>query len=337
MYILLTGGAGYIGSHTYIELVKAGFKPVILDNFSNSKPEVFNRVKTITGQEIEWVKADVRDRAALDAVFAKWQFSAVVHFAGWKAVGESVAKPLEYYDNNVVGTLRLLEAMKAANVKNLVFSSSATVYGDPHAVPILEDFPLSATNPYGRSKLMVEDILRDLRVAEPEWNIALLRYFNPVGAHESGLIGEDPQGIPNNLMPFVSQTAVGKRAQLSVFGGDYATPDGTGVRDYIHVVDLAIGHVKALQKLATNPGNVTVSLGTGVGYSVLDMVKAFEQASGKPVPYQIVARRAGDIAACYANPAKALAELGWRAEKTLQDMCNDSWRWQSQNPNGYGD
>lgn len=337
MYILLTGGAGYIGSHTYIELVKAGFKPVILDNFSNSKPEVFQRVKTITGQDIEWVKADVRDRAALDAVFAKWPFSAVVHFAGWKAVGESVAKPLEYYDNNVVGTLRLLDAMKAANVKNLVFSSSATVYGDPHAVPILEDFPLSATNPYGRSKLMVEDILRDLRVAEPEWNIALLRYFNPVGAHESGLIGEDPQGIPNNLMPFVSQTAVGKRAQLSVFGGDYATPDGTGVRDYIHVVDLAIGHVKALQKLATNPGNVTVSLGTGVGYSVLDMVKAFEQASAKTVPYQIVARRPGDVAACYADPAKALAELGWRAEKTLQDMCNDSWRWQSQNPNGYGD
>ncbi|WP_027468759.1 UDP-glucose 4-epimerase GalE [Deefgea rivuli] len=337
MYILLTGGAGYIGSHTYIELVKAGFKPVILDNFSNAKPEVFNRIKAITGQDIEWVKADVRDRAALDAVFAKWSFSAVVHFAGWKAVGESVAKPLEYYDNNVVGTLRLLDAMKAANVKNLVFSSSATVYGDPHAVPILEDFPLSATNPYGRSKLMVEDILRDLRVAEPDWNIALLRYFNPVGAHESGLIGEDPQGIPNNLMPFVSQVAVGKRERLSVFGGDYATADGTGVRDYIHVVDLAIGHVKALQKLATQPGNVTVSLGTGVGYSVLDMVKAFEQASSKPVPYDIVARRPGDIAACYANPAKALAELGWRAEKSLQDMCNDSWRWQSQNPNGYGD
>ncbi|WP_297576097.1 UDP-glucose 4-epimerase GalE [uncultured Deefgea sp.] len=337
MYILLTGGAGYIGSHTYIELVKAGFKPVILDNFNNAKPEVLERLQTITGQAIEWVKADVRDRAALDAVFARWSFSAVVHFAGWKAVGESVAKPLEYYDNNVVGTLRLLDAMKAANVKNLVFSSSATVYGDPHAVPILEDFPLSATNPYGRSKLMVEDILRDLRVAEPEWNIALLRYFNPVGAHESGLIGEDPQGIPNNLMPFVAQVAVGKRAQLSVFGGDYATPDGTGVRDYIHVVDLAIGHVKALQKLETQPGNITVSLGTGVGYSVLDMVKAFEQASGNSVPYAIVERRAGDIATCYADPSKALAELGWRAEKTLQDMCNDSWRWQSQNPNGFPD
>ena len=337
MYILLTGGAGYIGSHTYIELVKAGFKPVILDNFNNAKPEVLERLQTITGQAIEWVKADVRDRAALDAVFARWSFSAVVHFAGWKAVGESVAKPLEYYDNNVVGTLRLLDAMKAANVKNLVFSSSATVYGDPHAVPILEDFPLSATNPYGRSKLMVEDILRDLRVAEPEWNIALLRYFNPVGAHESGLIGEDPQGIPNNLMPFVAQVAVGKRAQLSVFGGDYATPDGTGVRDYIHVVDLAIGHVKALQKLETQPGNITVSLGTGVGYSVLDMVKAFEQASGNRVPYVIVERRAGDIATCYADPSKALAELGWRAEKTLQDMCNDSWRWQSQNPNGFPD
>ncbi|MCB5197522.1 UDP-glucose 4-epimerase GalE [Deefgea salmonis] len=337
MYILLTGGAGYIGSHTYIELVKAGFKPVILDNFNNAKPEVLERLQTITGQAIEWVKADVRDRAALDAVFARWSFSAVVHFAGWKAVGESVAKPLAYYDNNVVGTLRLLDAMKAANVKNLVFSSSATVYGDPHAVPILEDFPLSATNPYGRSKLMVEDILRDLRVAEPEWNIALLRYFNPVGAHESGLIGEDPQGIPNNLMPFVAQVAVGKRAQLSVFGGDYATPDGTGVRDYIHVVDLAIGHVKALQKLETQPGNITVSLGTGVGYSVLDMVKAFELASGNSVPYAIVERRAGDIATCYADPSKALAELGWRAEKTLQDMCNDSWRWQSQNPNGFPD
>ncbi|WP_288842938.1 UDP-glucose 4-epimerase GalE [uncultured Deefgea sp.] len=337
MYILLTGGAGYIGSHTYIELVKAGFKPVILDNFNNAKPEVLERLQTITGQAIEWVKADVRDRAALDAVFARWSFSAVVHFAGWKAVGESVAKPLAYYDNNVVGSLRLLDAMKAANVKNLVFSSSATVYGDPHAVPILEDFPLSATNPYGRSKLMVEDILRDLRVAEPEWNIALLRYFNPVGAHESGLIGEDPQGIPNNLMPFVAQVAVGKRAQLSVFGGDYATPDGTGVRDYIHVVDLAIGHVKALQKLETQPGNITLSLGTGVGYSVLDMVKAFEQASGNSVPYAIVERRAGDIATCYADPSKALAELGWRAEKTLQDMCNDSWRWQSQNPNGFPD
>ncbi|WP_273430020.1 UDP-glucose 4-epimerase GalE [Chitinibacter tainanensis] len=337
MYVLLTGGAGYIGSHTYIELVKAGFKPVIFDNFYNAKPEVLNRLQTILGEEIRCIQGDIRDRTAMAAAFAQYAFSAVVHFAGWKAVGESVAKPLEYYDNNVVGTLRLLEAMKAAGVKNLVFSSSATVYGDPHTVPILEHFPLSATNPYGRSKLMIEDMLRDLRVAEPEWNIALLRYFNPVGAHESGLIGEDPQGIPNNLMPFVAQVAVGKREKLSVFGGDYPTPDGTGVRDYIHVVDLAIGHVKALQKLATQPGNVTVNLGTGNGYSVLDMVKAFETASGRTVPYQIVARRPGDIAACYADPQAAFEQLGWRAEKNLQDMCNDSWRWQSQNPQGYGD
>ncbi len=335
MYVLLTGGAGYIGSHTYIELLNSGFVPVIFDNFYNSNPEVLNRIKTITGQEVLCIEGDIRDSTAMDAALAQYPFSAVVHFAGWKAVGESVAKPLEYYDNNVVGTLRLLDAMKKAGVKNLVFSSSATVYGDPHTVPILEHFPLSATNPYGRSKLMIEDMLRDLRVADPSWNIALLRYFNPVGAHESGLIGEDPQGIPNNLMPFVTQVAVGKREQLSVFGGDYATPDGTGVRDYIHVVDLAKGHVKALQKLATQPGNVTVNLGTGVGYSVLDMVKAFETASGRPVPYQIVARRPGDIAACYADPKAAFEQLGWRAEKNLQDMCNDSWRWQSGNPNGY--
>ncbi|MBM3117230.1 UDP-glucose 4-epimerase GalE [Jeongeupia naejangsanensis] len=337
MHVLLTGGAGYIGSHTYVELIAAGFKPVILDNFYNAKPAVLERLATITGTEIEWVKADVRDRAALDEVFKRFPISAVVHFAGLKAVGESVEKPLEYYDNNVVGTQRLLEAMRDAGVKKLVFSSSATVYGDPHAVPIREDFPLSATNPYGRSKLMVEDILRDLYKSDPGWDLALLRYFNPVGAHASGLIGEDPQGIPNNLMPFVAQVAVGKREQLSVFGDDYPTPDGTGVRDYIHVVDLARGHVKALQKLATNPGLVTVNLGTGVGYSVLDMVKAFEAASGKRVPYKLVARRPGDIAACYADPASAREQLGWVAEKTLQDMCNDGWRWQSQNPNGYGD
>ncbi|WP_432723787.1 UDP-glucose 4-epimerase GalE [Jeongeupia wiesaeckerbachi] len=337
MHVLLTGGAGYIGSHTYVELIAAGFKPVILDNFYNAKPAVLERLATITSTEIEWVKADVRDRAALDEVFKRFPISAVVHFAGLKAVGESVEKPLEYYDNNVVGTQRLLEAMRDAGVKKLVFSSSATVYGDPHAVPIREDFPLSATNPYGRSKLMVEDILRDLYKSDPSWDLALLRYFNPVGAHASGLIGEDPQGIPNNLMPFVAQVAVGKREKLSVFGGDYPTPDGTGVRDYIHVVDLARGHVKALQKLVTNPGLVTVNLGTGVGYSVLDMVKAFETASGKPVPYQLVARRPGDIAACYADPAQAREQLGWVAEKTLQDMCNDGWRWQSQNPNGYGD
>ncbi|GHD66833.1 UDP-glucose 4-epimerase GalE [Jeongeupia chitinilytica] len=337
MHVLLTGGAGYIGSHTYVELIAAGFKPVILDNFYNAKPAVLERLATITGTEIEWIKADVRDRAALDEVFTRFPISAVVHFAGLKAVGESVEKPLEYYDNNVVGTLRLLEAMRAAGVKKLVFSSSATVYGDPHAVPIREDFPLSATNPYGRSKLMVEDILRDLYKSDSGWDLALLRYFNPVGAHASGLIGEDPQGIPNNLMPFVAQVAVGKREQLSVFGNDYPTTDGTGVRDYIHVVDLARGHVKALQKLATNPGLVTVNLGTGQGYSVLDMVKAFELASGRPVPYKLVARRPGDIAACYADPASAREQLGWVAEKTLQDMCNDGWRWQSRNPNGYGD
>ena len=334
-HILLTGGAGYIGSHTYLELVKAGFKPVILDSYYNSKPEVLRRLETLSGQPVEFVKADVRDRAALDAVFAKWSFAAVVHFAGLKAVGESVAKPLMYYDNNVTGTLVLLEAMRAANVKKLVFSSSATVYGDPYTVPIQENFPLSATNPYGRSKLMVEDILRDLYQSDASWDFAILRYFNPVGAHESGLIGEDPQGIPNNLMPFVAQVAVGKREKLSVFGNDYPTPDGTGVRDYIHVVDLAKGHVKALQKLAGDPGLVTVNLGTGQGYSVLDMVAAFAKASGRPIPYQIVERRPGDIAACYADPANAFEVLGWKAEKTLEDMCADGWRWQSSNPDGY--
>ncbi|MEN9658138.1 MAG: UDP-glucose 4-epimerase GalE [Pseudomonadota bacterium] len=335
MYVLLTGGAGYIGSHTYIELMAAGFKPVIFDNLYNAHPEVLNRIATITGQAAEFIEGDVRDATALKALFQRYDFNAVIHFAGLKAVGESVEKPLMYYDNNVVGTQRLLEAMVEAGVKNLVFSSSATVYGDPHTVPITEDFPLSATNPYGRSKLMVEDIVRDIFKSDTRWNFALLRYFNPVGAHHSGLIGEDPQGIPNNLMPFVAQVAVGKREKLSVFGDDYPTPDGTGVRDYIHVVDLARGHVKALQKLATNPGLVTVNLGTGQGYSVLDMVKAFEKASGKAVPYQIVPRRAGDIAACYANPASALAVLGWQAEKNLDDMCQDSWKWQSQNPNGF--
>ncbi|KAF0811931.1 UDP-glucose 4-epimerase [Andreprevotia sp. IGB-42] len=335
MHVLLTGGAGYIGSHTYIELLKAGFTPVIFDNFYNAKPEVLRRLETISGQPVLCIEGDIRDRAALDAAFAQYRFDSVIHFAGWKAVGESVQKPLAYYDNNVVGTVRLLEAMTAAGVKNLVFSSSATVYGDPHAVPITEEFPLSATNPYGRSKLMIEDMLRDLHVSDASWNVALLRYFNPVGAHESGLIGEDPQGTPNNLMPYVAQVAVGKRAELSVFGNDYLTPDGTGVRDYIHVVDLARGHVKALEKLAQRPGLVTTNLGTGQGYSVLDLVRAFEAASGKPVPYRIAPRRAGDIAACYADPARALALLGWQAEKNLQDMCVDSWRWQSANPNGF--
>lgn len=333
--ILLTGGAGYIGSHTYIELISAGFKPVILDNYYNAKPEVLKRLEIITGQPVEFVEADVRDRTALDAVFARWNFSAVIHLAGLKAVGESVAKPLMYYDNNVTGTLRLLDAMLAAGVKKLVFSSSATVYGDPHEVPIHEDFPLSATNPYGRSKLMIEDVLRDLYKSDSSWDLALLRYFNPVGAHESGMIGEDPQGIPNNLMPFITQVAVGKRKQLSVFGNDYPTHDGTGVRDYIHVVDLAKGHVKALQKLADDAGLITVNLGTGHGYSVLDMVDAFSKASGKPIPYQIVDRRPGDIAACYAEPTMAQTVLGWKAEKTLDDMCADSWRWQNGNPDGF--
>ncbi|MBE9609113.1 UDP-glucose 4-epimerase GalE [Chitinilyticum piscinae] len=337
MYVLLTGGAGYIGSHTYLELCEAGFTPVIFDNFSNAKPEALRRLEMLSGKPVLCIEGDIRDRVALDAAFAAYPFSAVVHFAGLKAVGESVAKPLMYYDNNVVGTVRLLEAMVAARVTQLVFSSSATVYGDPASVPIREDFPLSATNPYGRSKLMIEDMLRDFSLVNPDWNIALLRYFNPVGAHPSGQIGEDPQGIPNNLMPFVAQVAVGKRAQLSVFGGDYPTHDGTGVRDYIHVVDLARGHVKALQKLQTAPGLLTVNLGTGTGYSVLDMVHAFEKASGRPVPYQIVARRAGDVAACYADPALAREQLGWTVEKTLDDMCADSWRWQSANPNGYGD
>lgn len=335
MYVLLTGGAGYIGSHTYLELCAAGFTPVIFDNFSNAKPEVLRRLEDLSGKPVACIEGDVRDRAALDAAFAAYPFRAVVHFAGLKAVGESVAMPLMYYDNNVVGTVRLLEAMAAANVTQLVFSSSATVYGDPASVPIREDFPLSATNPYGRSKLMIEDMLRDFMNVNPDWDVALLRYFNPVGAHPSGRIGEDPQGIPNNLMPFVTQVAVGKRAQLSVFGGDYPTHDGTGVRDYIHVVDLARGHAKALQKLQQHPGLLTVNLGTGVGYSVLDMVRAFEKASGRPIPYQIVDRRPGDVAACYADPASAREQLGWAAEKTLDDMCADSWRWQSGNPDGY--
>ncbi|XZG70195.1 UDP-glucose 4-epimerase GalE [Chitinibacteraceae bacterium HSL-7] len=335
MHVLLTGGAGYIGSHTFVELVAAGYTPVIFDNHSNSKPEVLARLTRITGQTPVFVHGDIRDRAALDAVFAAYPIGAVIHFAGLKAVGESVAKPLAYYDNNFVGTVRLLEAMQAANVRQLVFSSSATVYGDPASVPIREDFPLSATNPYGRSKLMIEDMLRDLYRSDASWNLAILRYFNPVGAHDSGLIGEDPQGIPNNLMPFVTQVAVGKRAELSVFGSDYPTHDGTGVRDYIHVVDLARGHVRALDGLAGR-GCFEVNLGTGTGYSVLDMVKAFEAASGRPVAYKLVDRRPGDVAACYADPAHAAAALNWRAEKNLDDMCRDAWRWQSGNPDGYG-
>ena len=329
MKILVTGGLGYIGSHTCVELINAGHQPVVLDNLSNSHTDVLGRVERITGQALPFIRADIRDRAALDAAFAAHEFGAVIHFAGLKAVGESVEQPLRYYDNNVAGSVTLFEAMQRNDVKTLVFSSSATVYGDPASVPIREDFPLSATNPYGRSKLVIEEILRDLFRADPGWRIALLRYFNPAGAHESGLIGEEPNGIPNNLLPYVAQVAAGQRAHLSVYGADYPTPDGTGLRDYIHVVDLAIGHVKTLSKLATGPGVVTYNLGTGQGNSVLDMVRAFERASGAAVPYRVVARRPGDIAACYADPGLAQAELGWKAERDIAQMCADSWRWQS--------
>ena len=333
--ILVTGGAGYIGSHTTVELLAAGYAVIVFDNLSNSSPRVIDRIEKITGKRPIFVEGDVRDRDALEATIRRHGTDAIIHFAGLKAVGESVAQPVRYYDNNVTGTLRLAESMSATGVDTLVFSSSATVYGDPHAVPIREDFPLSATNPYGRSKLMVEEILRDVVKALPAWRVSLLRYFNPVGAHPSGLIGEDPRGIPNNLMPFVAQVAVGRLPQLSVFGDDYPTPDGTGVRDYIHVVDLAKGHLAALRKLADSPGVVTVNLGTGRGYSVLDMVAAFERASGRQIPYRIAPRRPGDVAACYADPSLAAELLGWRAERDLDDMCRDSWNWQSENPDGY--
>lgn len=335
MTILVTGGAGYIGSHTVVELQKIGADVLVLDNLSNSCVEALARVEQITGIEVPFVQGDILDKALLKKIFMDNDIEAVIHFAGLKAVGESVAQPLRYYENNVTGTLVLCQVMAEFGVKNLVFSSSATVYGDPASLPITEDFPTGATNPYGQSKLMVEHILADLHHSDPNWNIARLRYFNPVGAHESGLIGEDPNDIPNNLMPFISQVAVGKREKLAVFGDDYPTHDGTGVRDYIHVVDLAIGHLKALDKLKTTPGLVTYNLGTGQGYSVLDMVKAFEKASGKPVPYQIAPRRPGDIAACYANPDKAREELGWQANLNVDDMAQSSWRWQSANPNGY--
>jgi UDP-glucose 4-epimerase len=336
MKILVTGGAGYIGSHTCLELLAAGCEVVVLDNLSNARQESLRRVAEITGRAPSFVRGDVRDESALRQVFAGHRIEAVIHFAGLKAVGESVEQPLHYYDNNVNGSLCLLRAMDAAGVRRLVFSSSATVYGDPHAVPIREDFLLSVTNPYGRSKLMVEDILRDLCLSDPRWQVALLRYFNPVGAHESGLIGEDPNGIPNNLMPFVSQVAIGKRPEVVVFGNDYPTPDGTGVRDYIHVVDLARGHLKALDTLRNTQGALTVNLGTGRGYSVLEMIKAFGLACGRELPYRIAARRPGDVAACYADPSLAAEVLGWRAERTIEQMCADSWRWQSQNPDGYG-
>ena len=332
--ILVTGGTGYIGSHTVVELLAAGKDVLILDNYANSSPKVLERIAKISGRAPAFREGDIRDVDGLRALFAAHRIEAVIHFAGLKAVGESVEQPLTYYDNNVNGTLCLLQAMRQAGVRRLVFSSSATVYGDPHRVPIRDDFPLQATNPYGRSKLMVEEMLRDLQRAEADWQIAILRYFNPVGAHPSGLIGENPNGIPNNLMPFVAQVAVGKRAQLSVFGNDYPTPDGTGVRDYIHVVDLAQGHLAALAALARSGQSLTVNLGTGQGYSVLDMVRAFEAASGRPVPYQIVARRAGDIATCYADPQLAGELLGWQARRGIGEMCADAWRWQSMNPDG---
>ena len=329
MKILVTGGMGYIGSHTCVELLKAGHEVLVYDNLSNSSTIVGDKVAQITGKKMAFIEGDIRDRAAMEAAFAAGPIDAVIHFAGLKAVGESVAQPLRYYDNNVYGSLVLFETMAKFGVKTLVFSSSATVYGDPASVPIGEDFPLSATNPYGRSKLMIEEMLRDLSVSDPSWRIALLRYFNPVGAHESGLIGEEPNGIPNNLVPYIAQVADGRREFLSVYGGDYPTPDGTGMRDYIHVVDLAIGHVKTLTKLAAGPGVVTYNLGTGRGNSVLEMVRAFEQACGKPIPYKIVERRPGDIAKCYADPVRAQTELDWKSERDVAQMCADAWRYQS--------
>lgn len=336
--ILVTGGAGYIGSHTCIELMAAGYEVVVVDNFSNSKPEALRRVEELAGRPLKgFYQADIRDKQALREIFAAHAVEAVIHFAALKAVGESVAQPLRYYDNNIAGTVALAQVMAEAGVKSLVFSSSATVYGDPASVPIREDFPTGPTNPYGRTKWMMEFVLSDLAQADPAWRVALLRYFNPVGAHPSGRIGEDPNGLPNNLMPFVSQVAVGRLPRLRVFGGDYATPDGTGVRDYIHVVDLAKGHVAAVRRLAEQTGVLTVNLGTGRGYSVLDVVRAFEAASGRPVPYEIVERRAGDVAQCYAETALAEQLLGWRAERGIDEMCVDTWRWQSSNPQGYPD
>ena len=337
MKVLVTGGMGYIGSHTCIQMIEAGMTPVILDNLYNSKPTVLERIEKVSGVKPAFIEADIRDKAALVDVMQVHNIEAVIHFAGLKAVGESVEKPLEYYDNNVNGTLVLVDAMREAGVKSIVFSSSATVYGDPASVPIMENFPTSATNPYGRSKLMVEECLTDFQKANPDWSITLLRYFNPVGSHPTGELGEDPQGIPNNLMPFVSQVAVGRREFLSVFGSDYSTKDGTGVRDYIHVMDLSDGHVAALDKVGNKAGLHIYNLGTGNGYSVLEMVKAFEAACGREVPFKLVDRRPGDIAECWADPSKAANELGWKAERTLEEMTSDTWRWQSKNPQGYPD
>jgi len=335
MKILVTGGAGYIGSHTCVELLNENYEVIVLDNLSNSSEESLKRVQNITGKTLTFYKADLLNKKEVAAVFSSHKIDAVIHFAGLKAVGESVMMPLKYFHNNITGTLNLLEIMNEFKVKNIVFSSSATVYGDPASLPIKEDFPLSATNPYGRTKLMIEEILQDIYRSDKDWNIALLRYFNPVGAHESGKIGEDPFGIPNNLVPYISQVAVGSLPRVSVFGNDYDTPDGTGVRDYIHVVDLALGHIKTLPKIFTNPGVVIYNLGTGQGYSVLEMIKGFETASGKKISYKICDRRPGDIAACFADPIKAEKELFWKADKTLTDMCRDTWKWQENNPNGY--
>ena len=338
MKILVTGGAGYIGSHTCVELLNAGYDVVVVDNLYNASPKALDRVKEITGKDLTFYEADIRDREALEAIFAKENVDAVIHFAGLKAVGESVVKPLEYYENNIAGTVNLCFAMRKYNVKNIIFSSSATVYGDPAQIPITEECPKgTCTNPYGWTKWMLEQILVDLHTADPEWNVILLRYFNPIGAHKSGLIGEDPKGIPNNLLPYVAQVAIGKLECLGVFGDDYDTPDGTGVRDYIHVVDLAVGHVKAIEKLKDKEGVSVYNLGTGNGYSVLQVVHAFEKACGHPIKYQIKPRRVGDIATCYCDPQKAKKELGWEAQYNIEDMCADSWNWQKKNPNGYED
>ncbi len=338
MRILVTGGAGFIGSHTCVELLEAGYDVVVLDNLCNSSEKSLERVEQITGKKVTFYKADILDREALNKIFDTEKIDAVIHFAGLKAVGESVQKPLEYYQNNISGTLILADVMRNHGVKNIIFSSSATVYGNPQFIPITEECPKgTCTNPYGWTKSMLEQILTDIQYADKEWNVILLRYFNPIGAHKSGLIGENPNGIPNNLMPYITQVAVGKLKELGVFGNDYDTPDGTGVRDYIHVVDLAIGHVKALKKIEENAGLCVYNLGTGVGYSVLDIVKNFEEATGVKIPYQIKERRAGDVAACYSDATKAKEELGWVAERGIKEMCEDSWRWQSNNPNGYND
>ena len=336
MAILVTGGAGYIGSHTVVELQNAGYDVVVMDNLANSSKKVIGRVEALTGKKVPFYEADIRDREGLEKIFASEKIDSVIHFAGLKAVGESVQKPWEYYDNNITGTLTLVDVMRQHGCKNIIFSSSATVYGNPAFVPITEECPKgTCTNPYGWTKSMLEQVLSDIQKADPEWNVVLLRYFNPIGAHKSGTIGENPNGIPNNLMPYITQVAVGKLPELNVFGNDYDTPDGTGVRDYIHVVDLALGHVKALQKLAPGSGLNIYNLGTGVGYSVLDIVKNFEEATGVKVPYVIRERRPGDIATCYSKADKAERELGWKAENGIKEMCADSWRWQSQNPNGY--